>query len=200
VRRARASLPREWADRGHARIRRGPLPVRGFTLIEILVVLVIIGVIVSFAVLSFGVLGKDSEVQEESERLVAILTQAREEAALQGRDLGLRLEPASYEFMSLEPRRGGWETITDDDLLRRRDLPEGVTMRLWLESREVILETPRKDDRKQVETPTPQVIVLGSGEIVPFDLEIAREGGGARWHVAATVEGQLVAEDTDAQR
>jgi len=164
------------------------------------VVLVIIGVIVSFAVLSFGVLGKDSEVQEESERLVAILTQAREEAALQGRDLGLRLEPASYEFMSLEPRRGGWETITDDDLLRRRDLPEGVTMRLWLESREVILETPRKDDRKQVETPTPQVIVLGSGEIVPFDLEIAREGGGARWHVAATVEGQLVAEDADAQR
>jgi general secretion pathway protein H len=177
--------------------RNRPLAT-GFTLIEILVVLVIIGIIVSFALLSFGVLGKDSQVEEESRRLVAILTEARDEAALQGRDLGLRLEPASYEFMSLEPRRGGWETITDDDLLRRRDLPEGITMRLWLESREVILERPRKEDRKEIETPAPQVIVLGSGEIVPFDLEIAREGGGTRWHVAGTVDGKLVAEDADA--
>ena len=179
-----------------ARQRCGP--PRGFTLIEILVVIVIIGVIVTFAVLSFGVLGGDREAEQEARRLSAILAQVREEAALQGRDLGLRLEPTAYEFMSLEPRRGGWEVIADDDLMRRRELPDGLRMRLWLESREVLLEQPRAEARKKVETPTPQVIVLGSGEIVPFDLEIAREGGGTRWRVAATLQGELVTDSPDA--
>ena len=171
---------------------------RAFTLLELLVVLVIIGIMVSFAVVSFGVLGGDREAEQEARRLTAILTQARDEAALQGRDLGLRLEPTAYEFMSLEPRRGGWEAIADDDLLRRRELPDGLRMRLWLESREVLLEQPKQESRKTVATPTPQIIVLGSGEIVPFDLEIAREGGGTRWRVAATPEGELLTDSPDA--
>jgi len=161
---------------------------------------VIIGVIVTFAVLSFSVLGGDRESEQEARRLAAVLAQVRDEAALQGRDLGVRFEPTAYEFMSLEPRRGGWQPVADDDLLRRRELPDGLRMRLWLESREVILEQPRAEQRKKVETPTPQVIVLGSGEIIPFDLEIAREGGGTRWRVAATLEGELTTDSPDAAR
>jgi general secretion pathway protein H len=196
----RAALPGRFAGPGHPLARRvaASVRLRGFTLIEILVVIVIIGVIVTFAVLSFNVLGGDREAEQEARRLAAILAQVRDEAALQGRDLGLRLEPSAYEFMSLEPRRGGWQPVADDDLLRRRELPDGLRMRLWLESREVILEQPRAEKRKKVETPTPQVIVLGSGEIVPFDLEIAREGGGTRWRVAATPEGELVTDSPDA--
>jgi len=171
---------------------------RAFTLIEILVVIVILGVIVTFAVLSFGVLGRDREAEQEARRLAAILAQVRDEAALQGRDFGMLVEPTGYEFLSLEPRRGGWEPVADDELMRRRELPEGLRMRLWLESREVVLESPRQEQRKKIETPKPQIIVLGSGEIVPFDLQIAREGGGTRWRVAATPQGELITDSPDA--
>jgi general secretion pathway protein H len=194
--------------------RSSPSPAAGFTLLEVMVVVVIIGIVVTFAMISFNVLGGDREAEQEARRFVAILSQVRDEAAMQGRDFGMRLEPTSYEFLTLEPRRGGWQAVTDDDLLRSRQLPDGLRMRLWLESREIILERPRdqaeperksqpegkpsdNDDDKGIETPRPQIVVLGSGEIIPFDLEIARDGGGTRWHVAATPQGELVTDSPD---
>ena len=39
---------------------------KGFTLVEILVVVVIIAIMVSLAVLSIGVTGRDSQLDEES--------------------------------------------------------------------------------------------------------------------------------------
>ena len=41
---------------------------RGFTLVEILVVVVIMAVVISLAVLSIGVTGRDSQLDEESRR------------------------------------------------------------------------------------------------------------------------------------
>ncbi len=52
----------------------------GFTLLEVLVVVVIIGILTSMAVISVNVLGGDHEMQQEAERLQAILLQTREDA------------------------------------------------------------------------------------------------------------------------
>ena len=46
---------------------------RGFTLIEILVVIVIVGTVLSIAMLSFGVLGNDRDLQTEAKRFVALM-------------------------------------------------------------------------------------------------------------------------------
>ena len=45
----------------------------GFTLLEVLVVVVIIGILTSMAVISVNVLGGDHEMQQEAERLQALL-------------------------------------------------------------------------------------------------------------------------------
>ena len=50
-----------------------PRSVSGFTLIEILVVLLIIGILVTGASLSLGVLGRDSALTKESDRLSALM-------------------------------------------------------------------------------------------------------------------------------
>ena len=178
----------------HSSRRRGA----GFTLLEILVVIVIIGVIISIATVAVGVLGSDREVEDQSRRLWAVLTQGREEAELQGRDIGLFIDDSSYEFMLFEPKRAGWVTIEDDDLLARRELPEGVRMRLWLESREVVLKPPRALTEEEREKRAPQIVMVASGEVVPFQLEVAREGGNAKWHVMSQPDNTIIVEPVDA--
>ena len=69
---------------------------KGFTLIEILVVLVIIAVIISLTVLTVSATGRDSQLDEESRRIEGLVGLLHERALLEGRDFGLRIEPAAY--------------------------------------------------------------------------------------------------------
>ncbi len=170
----------------------------GFTLLEILVVIVIIGVIVSIATVAVGVLGRDREVEDQARRLWAVMTQGREEAELQGRDLGLFIEDSSYEFMMFDPKRAGWIAVEDDNLLTRRELPPGLRIRLWLESREVVLKRPRAATADEQKKRLPQIVMIASGEIVPFQLEIARDGTDARWNVTSQPDNTLVVKAADA--
>lgn len=171
----------------------------GFTLIEILVVIVILGVVIAVATVAVGVLGRDREVEDQARRLWAVMTQGREEAELQGRDLGVFLDDTSYEFMMFDPKRSGWVKVEDDDLLARRELPEGLRMRLWLESREVVLTQARAPTEDELKKRVPQIIMLASGEIMPYRLEIAREGSEAGWRVQSQPDNTMVVEATDAK-
>jgi general secretion pathway protein H len=136
------SLPRRVAQRG-----------RGFTLIELLVVIVIIGVIVSMATLSVNLLGRDSEVEDSAKRLWAVLQQTREESELQGVNVGLYVSAEAYEFLRFDTRQNLWIPISDDKLYATRKLPEGLRLRLWMDSREVVLkpDLPERTDEDEDE-------------------------------------------------
>ena len=103
---------------------------RGFTLIEILVVLVIIAIVISFAMLSIGVTGRDAALDEESRRLEGLLGLLHERAVLEGRDFGLLLEPATYQFVVYQSRRDRWEKFDEEREFRRRELPAGLSFEI----------------------------------------------------------------------
>ena len=71
----------------------------GFTLIELLVVIVIIGTIVSIALLSIGVGGDDGDVDRERRRFASLIEIVRDEAMLQGREFGIEVMQSSYRFV-----------------------------------------------------------------------------------------------------
>ena len=75
----------------------------GFSLIEILVVIVIIGIVSSVALLSLGLLGDDRELQTEARRLISLVEVAQDEAVMQGRELGLEFMAHSYRFVEYDP-------------------------------------------------------------------------------------------------
>jgi len=146
----------------------------GFTLLEVLVVVVIIGIITTMAVVSTRVLGGDHEMDQEARRLVAVLAQARDDAMLEGRDVGMRLDARGYDFLRYDGRVEQWDLVSDDPLLRERTLPDGLEASLLLESRPVRLPlrvVPTERDR-----PQPQVVVMASGDIVPFEVLLERAG------------------------
>jgi general secretion pathway protein H len=169
--------------------RRSARRTSGFTLLEVLVVLVIIGIVTTMAVVSVNVLGGDHEMQQESERLLAILTQAREDAVLQSRDLGFRLDETGYEFLAYDGRTTRWITIEGDPLLRQRSLPDGMRLTLRLEDRDVKLK-PR-EPATELNPILPQVILQASGDLVPFDLGLTRDGTEEQRRISGTLAGSL---------
>jgi general secretion pathway protein H len=217
---AAAGVDRRAGDAAAARLR----PVHGgFTLIEMLVVIVIIGVMAAAATLSMGILGRDHSVEEQSRRFWAVLRQAREESELQGLDVGVALTPTDYAFQRFNSRTNQWTPIEQDKLYAPRTLPEGLRFRLWLDGREVVLKPMPERDPEQEEKrrqraearekrgstgqqtegeedesqdaqdlePTPQIVVLSSGDVMPFELQIERDGQQSLWRVVAQPDNDL---------
>jgi general secretion pathway protein H len=171
------------------RRRRADFRSSGFTLLEVLVVVVIIGIITTMAVVSTRVLGGDHEMDQEARRLVAVLTQARDDAMLEGRDVGLRIDARGYDFLRYDGRVEQWDLVSDDPLLRERTLPDGLEASLRLESRQVRL--PMRTAPTERERAQPQVVVMASGDLVPFEVRLERAGTQEIRAIIGSADGKL---------
>lgn len=135
----------------------------GFTLLEVLVVVVIIGIILTFAVLTVGDRSRAESVEQETERLAALLKLSSEEAVLQARELALQLTADGYAFLALD--RDTWKTLVDDELLRPRRLPAEVELTATIEGE--VASGQGEDEREQ-----PRIYLLSSGEMTAFTLDL----------------------------
>ena len=193
ARRAEPSRPRaaRKARRGLARLPGAP---RGFTLIELLVVCVIIGILVTGAVLSISVLGRDHALETERDRLFALLGYARDEASLQTRELGLYCTQDGYRFLIFDPRTNLWKDITEDEALRARPLPDGLSIHLAVESHDIVLTSAAKADKLPKTDPLnykPQVMIFSNGDLTSFELTLERAGTDHTATIAPDSNGEL---------
>ncbi|MFZ0499277.1 MAG: prepilin-type N-terminal cleavage/methylation domain-containing protein [Steroidobacteraceae bacterium] len=112
----------------------------GFTLLEILVVVLIIGILTAGMLLSLNFAGKDTELETESKRLLSLMNYARDQAELQTRDFGIYFGQHGYEFVVYDVRTGTWRTVDEDDALRERAMPSGLDFQLVVDARPIVLE------------------------------------------------------------
>jgi general secretion pathway protein H len=152
----------------------------GFSLIEILVVIVIIGIVMSIAILSITLAGGDNQLRDEAQRIISLVEVAQDESLLQGREFGLEFMQGSYRFVEFDPLARQWSEVIGDDTLRLRQLPEELELELFIEERRVILKTdPARteaddEDRPGIETYAPHVLIYSSGDMSPFEVHLVR--------------------------
>jgi general secretion pathway protein H len=169
---------------------------KGFTLVEILVVIVIIAVVISLTILSVSATGRDSQLDEESRRIEGLVGLLHERALLEGRDFGLRIEPAAYEFVVYDPRRDRWMMLNQEQEFRHRELPKGISFQLQLDSQTVVIK-PIDRNLSSGEPPNPQVAIAASGEGTPFRLTLQREATQAKASVDGDALGKISREDSN---
>jgi general secretion pathway protein H len=136
-----------------------PAPAaRGFTLVEVLVVVLIVAVLVSLVAVRLAS-GARQTLQEEAQRLAALLAHARDEAIVTGAPLAWQGADAGYRFLQRGPDRT-WQPVAGDASLRARSLPPGVRL--------VAIETPATAGRG-----APTIVLAPTGVAEPFRITLA---------------------------
>ena len=170
---------------------------RGFTLIELMVVLVIVSIITGFALLSLGTGSNRDRVEDEGRRLAAMLAHQRELAMLQLGERGLILNESGYGLLQLE--RDGWAPVPD----RGKDLPEGLRLELRVDDLPATLKSRQESEKAAAAaadgedkdtTPKqepPQLWIFSTGEFLPFELSVVDAADEHRYTIAGNAAGQL---------
>lgn len=168
--------------------RRAKSPVlrqRGFTLIEILVVVFIIGVILGFASLSLGGRSLDDRLDQDARRLRQVMVMALDEAALTTAEIGFQPREDGYAFLV----RGdaGWVPIDNPRSPLRVytfEIPAAI------EFTQLPQGMPSGDADKNM----PAMFFFSSGELTPFELILKAEGSAQRYVYRGRIDGQITME------
>jgi general secretion pathway protein H len=162
----------------------GPLPdlraARGFTLIEILVVVVILAVLAGAVSIGMAGAGGERTLAREAERAQALIAYACERAELVGRDIGLSFAKTGFRFSYYENEV--WIPYRSDEL-RPRNWPESLSAALTRDNQAVVLaqEFPEK----------PQLLCYSSGELTPFKLELTLPDLALRYRLDGRSDGHV---------
>lgn len=156
---------------------------KGFTLIEVMVVVVLIGVIASLVQFNFFGERPEDSLKKTSHQFAAIFEAASDYGLLNNIELGLVIKKNSYQFLGYDGVK--WSEIPEQNWLTKQELPEQIEITLELD--DLPIEEPQlfnsevfkeKDEdeftllskEEQAEQVIPQVYILSGGDITPFSL------------------------------
>lgn len=159
-------------------VRAALMHSRGFSLMELMVVIAIIGLVTAVVLIRFSGNTRDTELDQEAQRLDALFDYVREQAELQTRDYGFRVNRSGYSFVVFDVLGNQWRPVDEDDALRERAFPADLQPGLVVEGRGVVLEQKKKDS--DLDDFAPQVMIFANGDLTSFELALQREGAEQR--------------------
>lgn len=113
---------------------KSPRLTAGFTLIEVLLVILLIGLLASAVVINFSGDSRDKKLETQTSQLQQLVQIAAETAMLKQQELGLFVDNEGYRFMLFQDDK--WHSISEPKSLRPRQFPSGYKIELELEGLE----------------------------------------------------------------
>jgi general secretion pathway protein H len=159
---------------------------RGFTLIEVLVVLVIVAAMAGLVVFSVPD-NAERALKREAQGLAALLNTANDEAVMQSRDLGLVINDQGYRFVAFDFEKKTWLPLQQKPLGEHR-FEAGYSVQFALDGAQIDDKTRARIEkfiaRGAADTEVdlndsgdskPTLLLLSSGEITAFSLVLRND-------------------------
>jgi len=160
---------------------------QGFTLIEILVVMVLMGIVMTIAVISIGNTQSD-QLEEDMRRLLQIVRLTHEEAIIRQQTLAIKFSPHGYALQRYEARGKIWTPLTEPAFFQPRELDESYEIKLYQDGISVSLK--EEDGGK--------IMIYSSGEMTPFELDVSLPDSEISYRMIGDLMGTVEIEDLKA--
>lgn len=159
----------------------------GFTLLEVLLVIVLIGILASVVVVNFSGDSAEEQVNKEANRFQQVFQFIAETAQLRQQEWGLVASETGYGFVYFSDNQ--WQWVDEPEAAQEHKLPAGMRLQLELEGLPgaeqnllsaidwQLAEPDDASDNAAVPPPLPSVFLLSSGEITPFRLQFSLSEG-----------------------
>ena len=171
---------------------QAPSRAYGFTLLELLIVIVIVSILFSFVSLTIRSHSPEDLIKEEAHRFNRLIQLALEESVMKNQEYGLELTQNSYRFLTYT--NDAWQAIEGDKLLRQRELPGEMEIEMEIEQLDIIIgKAPDtdQDGQEDIEEAKPQIFLLSSEEITPeFSVRFKLHGIDTSYIVTGSSNGE----------
>ena len=149
---------------------------RGFTLLELLVVITLVAILTGTVVLGFAGADTQQEIKGFAQRFAYRIELARQQALQRNREWGVYVEEQGYRFAEFDPDVAEWIERSGRPFAHG-EVPGYLTLRLETEG---VGEVPFGDEEA-----LPKLLVFSSGEITPFTLYLNPEIEAPVWLVSS---------------
>ncbi len=154
---------------------------RGFSLIEILVVLVIIGLLASTVVLTLP--DRDDVLREQVHRFAARVNMVSQEGVVANRPMGLAISHSGYAFFRYQD--GRWQELADDRMFGSETWNAVGTISIERDQERLTRSTPG-DDASLL----PTILFEPTGQSTPFVVSFSNHE--ERYDVIGNSRGETV--------
>jgi general secretion pathway protein H len=161
---------------------------KGFTLIEILVVILIISIATSIIVLNAGNFYlSDKHADVLAREMGALIKLARIQAIYSTTTVGLEISNGAYRFLQLDNINNTWVWKAlgeQDQFWSDRKIPESIIV-------QVEVAQDANNNLYQQGSSAPQIIFFPSGELTPFKLTLHKQGSSQIYVISGTYAGNI---------
>ena len=160
---------------------RGQRLHSGFTLLELLVVIMIIGLMANFIVLSYPEPSPVAQAKKETRKLAHLISLAAEDSLLRSRPVALHVTADGYRFL-IRTEKNVW-IPSRDKLFGSQKFPPGVKLELNLTDDETDFTSPDQENA--------QILLSSSGELTPFRIRLVADKSSHYTELTGEFSGRL---------
>lgn len=151
----------------------------GFTLMEVMLVILLMGLSAAAVTMSMGNSGPREALNKAAAQFIAATELVLDETVLNGYFVGIVIEKSSYRFVYYKDSK--WHPLEEDRILSEKQLDPSVTLNLVLDGLPLVQEDESEDSlfddpliepsaEEKKKHPEPQILLLPSGEMSAFEL------------------------------